>query len=138
MLARREHSCWELRRKLLTKQDVAVQYVEQLLQDLVEQQLVSDARFTEAYIHARANRGFGPIRIREELKQKGIAALLIEQYLDENNEMWQKNLYHCWHKRFGHKLPKDFSDYAKQTRFLQYRGFASESIKILFNTFANN
>lgn len=110
--------------------------IEPLLNELVEEGLLSDARFTEAYIHYRATRGFGPIRIREELKQKGISSGIIAQYLDEKAEQWQVNLASTWQKRFGHHPPKDFEEYAVQARFLQYRGFDSVQIKRLFDKLA--
>lgn len=103
--------------------------VEELINTLINERLLSDKRFAETYIQSRLNRGHGPLRIKEALKEKGISPAIIEQYLDLNADLWQEKLYHTWQKRFAGKRPRDFADYAKQARFLQYRGFNTSQIK---------
>ena len=72
LLAGREHSIAELQRKLLRKghpQEV----VEAVVEKLRLKKLVSDERFVSAFIRHHAQRGQGPVRIRGELRQQGIA-----------------------------------------------------------------
>ena len=73
------------------------------------------------------------MRIQQELKQKGVSAELIEQYLD-NNDYWRNIAKEVREKRFGATLPKDYKDIAKQMRFLQYRGFSNEQLRHLFDS----
>jgi regulatory protein len=131
LLARREHSVAELRRKLLAK-GYAQLAVDEQLRLLEQENLLSDQRFAESYVNFRSKKGFGPVRIRLELKEKGVNATLIEEYLD-NNDYWRNIAKEVREKRFGTTLPKDYKDIAKQMRFLQYRGFSNEQLRHLFD-----
>lgn len=131
-LARREHSLLELRRKLQKRFPDASDLIEDALAKLVTEKLQSDARFTESFTHHRINQGFGPIRIRHELHERGIAETLIEQYLDRDDNVWQEHITALWQKRFRAIKPKDYTEQAKQSRFLQYRGFTVSQINALF------
>jgi regulatory protein len=132
LLARREHSVAELRRKLLAK-GYAQLAVDEQLRLLEQENLLSDQRFAESYVNFRSKKGFGPVRIRLELKEKGVNATLIEEYLD-NNDYWRNIAKEVREKRFGTTLPKDYKDIAKQMRFLQYRGFSNEQLRHLFDS----
>jgi regulatory protein len=132
LLARREHSVAELRRKLLAK-GYAQSAVEEQLQKLEQETLLSDQRFTESYVNFRSKKGFGPLRIQQELKEKGISAALMEEHLD-NNDYWRNIAKEVREKRFGTTMPKEYKDKARQMRFLQYRGFSSEQLRFLFDS----
>ena len=69
LLARREHSYAELQRKL-RQRGASGDMAEVELDRLVEDGLLSDERFCEAYIYARSQRGYGPARLREEQRAK--------------------------------------------------------------------
>ena len=58
MLARREHSAFEVRRKLKQK-DLPESEIEEAVERLQQEGLLSDRRFAEAYIHMRAGKGYG-------------------------------------------------------------------------------
>src|SRR5258706_12230921 len=70
LLARREHSRVELRRKLAT---VAAEGddVEVVLDELAQKGWLSDARYAEQAVRAKARR-FGPLKVAHELRAKGI------------------------------------------------------------------
>lgn len=126
LLARREHSQQELRAKLLVR-EFAREEIEQVLQILKKENLQSDARFAESYARMRINRGYGPLRISQELQQRGINNDLIAENLAQDKEFWLEKMNEVKHKKFGSKIPKDFVEKAKQLRFLQYRGFVVQS-----------
>ncbi|MBN2689768.1 MAG: regulatory protein RecX [Gammaproteobacteria bacterium] len=130
LLARREHSRLELERKLLAK-DFNLQEVSVVLDDLIAQNLQSDERFAESYIHSRSNKGFGPLKIAEELKQRGVNQTIYQQFLDEQD--WHQLACQVRIKKFGKSLPSDFVLRAKQMNFLQYRGFAGEQIRAVMD-----
>ena len=132
LLARREHSVAEIRRKLLGK-GYAQDAVEEQLRRLEQENLLSDRRFTEAYVNYRSKKGFGPLRIRQELKERGISAALMDAYLD-NSAFWQNIAKEVREKRFGGDVPQDYKDKARQMRFLQYRGFSHEQLQRLFDS----
>lgn len=132
LLSRREHGHQELCHKLCQRGFDRDQTAEVLAQ-LVGEGLLSDERFTEAFIHARRQCGKGPQRIRAELRERGISDLLIDTHLDERNRQWLDVIRDVQQKRFGGKLPQEWNERARQARFLRYRGFTEEQIKVCLN-----
>lgn len=128
-LSRREHATHELFQKLLAKGEYEADDISVALARLTNQDLLSDVRFTEAFIHQRANRGSGPLKIRAELRQKGISDAMIETFLDERNVLWCKSAQAVYLKKYGSEYPSDLKVKARQNRFLQSRGFSSEQIR---------
>ena len=100
-LSRREHATYELFQKLLAKEVYEADDISAALARLTDQDLLSDERFTEAFIHQRANRGSGPLKIRAELRQKGISDAMIETFLDERNVLWCKNAQAVYVKKYS-------------------------------------
>ena len=127
LLSRREYSARELSERLLDKGHEAG-IIAALLDDLKRENLQNDHRFAEAYCRSRQHKGFGPLRIKQELQQKGIDAELINQTLNDCDEPWEQWIETVRVKRFGHQLPRDSKSIAKQIRFLQYRGFPPELV----------
>ena len=80
----------------------------------------------------RKSQGKGPLRVQQELKQKGIAEELIGAHLGVNDSLWWDLASEVRQRRFGSRPPTDLKDKARQVRFLQYRGFTSEQIMGLF------
>ncbi|RRQ22719.1 regulatory protein RecX [Thiohalobacter thiocyanaticus] len=128
LLARREHSRLELRRKL-EQRGYGFDEVEPVLADLTAQGLQSDARFAEHYARDREQRGYGPVRIRMELRERGVDETLIETALAELGVDWFAAARAARHKRFGSGVPDEFRDRARQLRFLQNRGFDAEQCR---------
>lgn len=133
-LSYREYAVEELRIKLLKKFDSELE-ISQVLDQLLNDNLLSEQRFAESYIRARVNKGYGPEYIRNELKYRGLANYVIEQALNECEFVWDEEVYKVWMKKFNQTPNDDAQDKAKQWRFLQYRGFSTEHIKMLFSRF---
>ena len=74
-------------------------------------------------------RGHGPLRIRMDLRERGVADTDIDEALDTADEDWVAVAREARRKRFGAAGPADFRERARQGRFLQYRGFSSEQIR---------
>lgn len=134
MLAQREQSSAELRRKLLKRAlaqpadasdaPAAVEQVEQVLAWLIEHQYLSEARFAESRVHARVER-FGNLRIRHELAQHGIEiepAAAAELAATE-----AQRALAVWQRKYG-TPPVDAREKARQMRFLASRGFSTAVI----------
>jgi regulatory protein len=133
LLAQREHTKYELRRKLVAK-GYAAELVDQVITDLERQGLQSDQRFVESYIKMRCRRDFGPIRIRMELSDRGVDPELIERSLVKSNIVWLEAAKKAKDKKFGKAMPKDLQQQAKQMRYLYYKGFPADLIRSIFNT----
>ena len=129
LLATREHSRKELRRKLEAKAEEGDD-VEAVLDRMVETGLQSDARFAESFVRSRSGR-LGAARIRRELSDRGVAEDLAATALDEvlvDDELSRARS--VWGKKFG-QAPADRQDWARQARFLQSRGFSADVIRKL-------
>ncbi len=128
LLARREHSAAELAGKLAAR-GVPTEVLEALISRLVDERLQSDTRFAEAYIRLRSGKGYGPLRIQQELQARGVADETVKQGLSECETDWYALAGEVRHKRFGAAMPQDYREKARQMRFLQYRGFDNEHIQ---------
>jgi regulatory protein len=131
LLSRREHSAYELTQKL-KKRDFDIDEIEAALELLQQDNLQSDSRFTESVVNYRVNAGFGPLKIKHELRQKGIGVELVEDYLSGLTVEWQQLMAAQRSKKFGQDIPADYKEKMKQARFLQNRGFSPESVMRLF------
>ena len=80
MLATREHSRQELRRKLLSRSEEdgegAAEVVEAVLDRLAGNGLQSDTRFAESYVRSKAAR-MGQARLRRELLERGVSTEIV-------------------------------------------------------------
>lgn len=127
LLSRRDHSHKELFEKLRLRSFEADEII-QALDRLQSENLLNDERFCESYIHYRAKKGFGPIRIRNELVEKGVDSELIQHGLATYESRWSELMQQQRLKRFGADIPDDYKEKMKQARFLQNKGFSPESV----------
>jgi regulatory protein len=125
MLARREHSREELRRKL-ERLAAEGENVDAVLDDLVLRGWLSDARFAEQAICARSRR-FGPLKVTQQLRSCGLAEETISAGFRAAGEEGAADIAKVWGTRF-HALPADDRERGRQVRFLQGRGFPLDNI----------
>ncbi len=125
-LAQREHSRAELARKLGTlgsEEEVSAE-----LDRLIELGLLSDARFADAYVRAKAAR-FGASRLKSELARRGVGAEQIGLAIADNCPESEFERACDIHRRKFAAAPADAREWARQARFLQGRGFSTEIIR---------
>ena len=127
LLARREHGVSELSRKLVVKQFDPL-LVDEAIQGLVRDNLVSDERFCESMINSRLNRGHGPIKVRYELRNKGVPEHVVEKTMEELSPDWHQSLAGLIEKKYAGQLSRTPAERVKQVRFLSSRGFPHEMI----------
>ncbi|MDO9179988.1 MAG: regulatory protein RecX [Agitococcus sp.] len=124
MLARREHSQFELRQKLAELGGES-SVIDTILHEFSKQNWQNDRRFTEVFIRYSARKGQGALNIRQELKQRGITDKeMVEELLADHD--WFDLAQQTRSKKFGEEFPTERKEQARQLRFLQYRGFSSE------------
>jgi regulatory protein len=128
LLARREHSVEELRRKLLVRGHPEAAVVT-VLARLEAKRLVSDDRFVASFVRHHAQRGQGPVRIRAELRQQGIGPEVADTAIEDAEVDWMSQAAAVRRRKFGAAAPRAAAERAKQSRFLQYRGFSSDQIR---------
>ena len=127
LLARREHSIWELRQKLRQRFS-GFREVEPVLLQLEEQKFLCDERFSLNFVRSRmANRSWGAYRLRAELKQRGVAGQWIDQALaSEVDESVLREKAEALVRKFG--FPTDPAAKRKLAQKLYQRGFSQELI----------
>lgn len=125
-LARREHSRAELARKLAAYG--REEEIETVLLDLEQRGLLSDARAAAAYLRSRGGQ-WGDARLRQDLRTRGLAADLIDGQVAELADELER-ARGVWARKYA-AAPADAKEWARQARFLQSRGFSSETIRRL-------
>lgn len=142
-LAQREQSRLELGRKLLPHAQAeeaaadesgagdapmrarALARVEAVLDWLTVHDYLSQERFVESRVHARASR-FGNLRIRQELKQHAVALLPGAAQALKDSELDRARNVRA--RKFP-QPPSGAAEQARQMRFLMGRGFSPEVIR---------
>ncbi|WP_419833554.1 regulatory protein RecX [Endozoicomonas atrinae] len=131
LLAQREYSRKELFRKLgLLSQDSEL--IDAVLNWLESDRLLSDDRFVEGFIRSRIQKGHGPMRISQDLRQKGVDSEAISLALEAAEADWYELAENARRKKFGEAAPSEPKEKARQIRFLQYRGFPAGVVMELF------
>ena len=143
LLARREHGSSELKTKLakrFRKRDCDVNTVEQVTQQLIKEGLLSDERFAAARVRQLAGRGYGPSRIRNDLRQQRVEHLIsdnMEEAFDSEVD-WEAEAAAVYKKKYGGAtIEGDWDarqrERGRRLRFMQYRGFSSDVSQNLVN-----
>ncbi len=130
LLALRDHSRRELLDKLGSR-GFEPGEAEPVINAMAEQNWQSDARYAESYIRQRIASGYGPVRIRHELQQRGIAYADPDAQIGEQGG-WQNLLMDVYGKKYGDETSLTQNEWLKRSRFLQQRGFTAEMIKRLY------
>ena len=128
LLAGRDFGRRELADRL-TRRGYPAALVETVVAELVADNSLSEHRYLEQFVSQHASRGRGPMRIRMDLRERGIEPADIDQALHEVEANWVESARQARRRRFGAAAPADFRERAKQARFLQYRGFSAEQIR---------
>jgi len=135
LLARREHSRFELTRKL-GQAGFAVEDIAPLLDEFEQKNWLSDHRFAESYVADHRARA-GSVKLAYDLRQRGVSDGVIESVLGDNRDSELDCAREVWRKKFG-SAPADLVEKARQMRFLQGRGFNSEVIRYVVANMTNH
>ena len=127
LLTRREHSAKELNDKL-KKRGFPQEEISDVLDSCQRLNLQSDQRFTEHYIRWRIGQGYGPLKISQELRMKGVDSELIYKEMHQENPNWLTYALNVWEKKCKGQINLSFQEIQKQQRFLLYRGFDMDII----------
>ncbi|WP_245188026.1 regulatory protein RecX [Frateuria flava] len=128
LLARREHSRRELKTKLRQsgyEGDEATAAIDRL----GDQHYQDDDRFADVLVRSRAGQGYGPQRIRAELKTHAVPDERIRELLDDAGVDWEASAIDQLRRRYGGKAPADHAERARRAQFLLRRGFAAATVR---------
>jgi regulatory protein len=126
LLARREHSARELKRKLEAR-GIGEAQASEAVAELNREGWQSDERYAEMLVRSRISHGFGPVRIAAELKMAGVPSEQARAALEQTETDWRTLAAEAQAKHFA-GLPKTSAERARQYRYLQGRGFDSSQI----------
>ena len=127
LIARRDHSASELRRKLSSR-GYPEEVCERVLAQLQERGLQNDHTFAEEYIESKLRRGFGPVKIAAELQQHAIERETVAELLAEQDDQWLDRCREVMVRKYGHSVSADHRERSRRSRFLQQRGFSSSMV----------
>ena len=129
LLSRREHSRFELRRKLQQKPHAEGVDLEPLLDQLAEANYQSEERYAESFVRSRILKGQGEMKIRSQLLQRGVSQYLANTAISKAEVNWLELAERQREKRFGEAYPHTRDEQAKQSRFLLSRGFPGHIVR---------
>jgi len=126
-LSQREHSRFELRRKLSRYAEEGDD-VDELLDFLEKNNWLSQERFAESLVNRKAAR-YGNSRVVAELKSHGVSGDALVDIKANLNDSETERAVEVWRRKFGTVAP-DAAARAKQMRFLLQRGFSQRAAKV--------
>ena len=138
MLGRRDYSEQEMQQKL-TQKGYAEAEVQTTLSRLKDLEYLDDAKYARHFVSDKARlAGWGKLRIRNTLKQKGVAEKAVEAAIDKFEEKidsqaeptWTEKATELLERRYGlveGSLPPN--EYRKRISFLLRRGFDFDQAK---------
>lgn len=135
----RDHSEKEIRAKLLRKHDA--DYVDEAVEKLIELDLVNDERYAENYARELFERKkFGKMRIKSELRAKGISADIanaaVEELFEEEPDNVQR-IVDIIGKRYYNKM-NDEVGRKKVFSALQRMGYSFSDIREAMSEFSDD
>ena len=126
-LSQREHSRFELRRKL-SKYAEEGDDVDALLDFLEKNNWLSQERFAESLVNRKAAR-YGNSRVVAELQSHGVSGDALTEIKAGLSDSETERAVEVWRRKFG-TVAEDAAARAKQMRFLLQRGFSQRAARI--------
>ena len=148
LLAQRDHSSYELSRKLtlfFIKKIKCIEddypeelsqlkiQIEHVIKHCTHQHWMDDEQYIEKYIFMRANKGYGKYKISLELKQRGLSSDLNKKLLNLADINWSEIAYQQLLKKFKLIDPKNNQQKQKVAQYLTARGFTQLNIKTAYS-----
>ena len=137
LLSRREHSYDELFNKLIDRGFESSSVV-QVLNEFIQLDYLSNARYAKNMVVHRSKNGYGPIYIKKELKTKGVDSAIIEDAFTESGICWSTVAASRYRSHFQDSDIKDFSDWSKRASYLRRRGFELDIIHQILGEWQSN
>jgi regulatory protein len=128
LLARREHSRRELKTKLRQGGYEGAETTD-AIERLGEQSYQDDDRFGEVLLRSRIAQGYGPMRLRVELKSHGLTDARIRELMDAAEVDWDASAALQLRRRYRDARTSDPAERARRAQFLLRRGFAAATVR---------
>ncbi len=123
-------------RQYLLRRGFSEDVVQPVLEHCRQRKYLDDQVYAEQYIHHRLQRGYGPLRIAQELSRKEIDPAIYEPILScvDQDELFQvaKRVALKKEKSLGKRI-SSLDKQVKIGRYLYYRGFSQNVIQKVLN-----
>lgn len=127
LLSRKDYSNNGMRRALHHLSDDGMT-VEEVIVRLGDNNYLNDQRMAENMVSRLLRKQYGPLRIRLELRQKGIEQDVADKAISDSGVDWFQMASDSRRKKFGDERPADVNEKIRQMRYLQSRGFTMDMI----------
>ncbi|WP_249199141.1 recombination regulator RecX [Photobacterium sp. GJ3] len=127
-LSRRDHAERELQQKLKMR-GYSEQDVQEAIDFCQDYQWLDDARYAAMAVRNGVTKGWGKLRIQQEMKMKGVHELCIKQALADAEVDWFEQAKSVAQRKFGNQPMDTPKEKARRLRFMQSRGFDFEQIR---------
>ncbi|AHG63903.1 recombination regulator RecX [Advenella mimigardefordensis] len=126
-LSRREHSEYELRKKLAPHAE-SPEELDEVMRRLKKENWQSDSRFLQATANVAAHK-WGAMRIAAKLRQHHLSESDVNATLQNLQLSEYERAKAVWEKKFKGVAYASPQEYAKQMRFLLSRGFSPDVVR---------
>lgn len=133
LLSRREHSARELGAKL-ARRGHSSEESDDAIERLREQHYQSDDRFAASVARHRAGQGYGPVRIRAELKSHDLPDAAIREAIAALDTDWIASAAAQLRRHGRAKAASAAAARAKDAAFLLRRGFDAATVRDVTRT----
>lgn len=110
----------------------AAELVQPVLNELALKDWQSDQRYASCHVRQRLQKGYGGLRIAQELRQRGVIGFDLDSVVAEVGEDWMDLLQQTYLKKYPPESTVSRLEWAKRSRFLLQRGFSAEMVNRLF------
>lgn len=132
LLGRREYSVKSLKKKLQEKFPEESVFIDEVLLEFQKNNWISDVRYAEEFIREKSEHGgWGPMKIIQKLREKGIEKEIIQECLEsifpekQQRELAQRLAEEKWELLYK-KIASDRKEAVQ--RFLVSRGFSFQLV----------
>ena len=135
LLSYRQRSVAELKERLLNK-GYKIEVVQQVINILERLDYLDDQEFAISWVKDRITKGYGPYRIRQQLKEKGIDTRVIESSLEQeySSELeYDLALELAAKKRSRYRDKDHYERRYKLSKVLERKGFSFEIINLVLD-----
>lgn len=136
-LAHKPRTETEVRRKL-RQNEYSEPVIESVVERLQELSYLDDVQYAEQYVERRfASKGYGPVRIRQELRKRGIdrhlAETAVADFFEEESPLAaaREKAQKRWPRIAREEDPRKRRD--KLYRYLKRRGYTYDTIRVVID-----
>ncbi|WP_428464681.1 recombination regulator RecX [Photobacterium kagoshimensis] len=130
-LSRRDHAEKELRQKLIAR-GYSDEEVDKAIHFCQDYNWLNDVRYASIMVRNGIAKGWGELRIQQEMALKGVDSSIMDQVLEAAEVDWYQHACDVAARKFGQTPIDTLKEKAKRYRFMQSRGFNFDQIAYAF------